>query len=924
MLTFILCLLGLIAGAAHGAVEAFVGGAAGLAAGLWLAAREAARERTLQEKLQALDDKSRWLYEHLTALQKAQGGTASPVADAPVAAAPTITPAEAVTPPRPAPAARQEESRPLPAAAVSPQAAPLDVLHAPGVRVHAAKPVTATPDTGPDDAEPSAGQALWARLMGGNPLARIGVIVLFFGVASALRLAAQSGLLPPGLRLAGTVAAGLALLAGGLRLPGDGQRRMLALALQGGGFALLYLATYFALARYGFIGAGPAFGLFAALGVACALLATRQSAQSLALLGLSGAFVAPMLASTGQGNHLVLFSYYLLLDLFIIALSWRQAWRALIFAGFVFTFAVGTGWGLRSYTPDDYLGVQCFLIAFFVLYSATYVALTAARAPGAAGWESGSLLFGPPLAAGVLQAALVQPFEYGAAISSAAAGLYYLALAGVLRTRAPDAVLAFRAHAGIGAALLTLAVPLAFDLQLTAAIYAVEGAAALWYGCVRGSKLTLWSGAALQAAAGLWLIDALPGLTAGLPLVNGRALGCLLIAGAALSSVRVLRDTGAGDEAGAPWLPQAFTLWLAGWWLFGGLAEIDDFAPQPLQPALALLFALASAGFAEHLGRARDFVTARALAVLSLPALGAGSLMAWDMQQHLLSGAMALALPMAWTTHWWILMRQDEDAVPLANGLRHIASVWLLLLSVAVEANGWLAQWLPGQTLWPWLTWIALLLLTGRWLRPHLAGDDGSAPHTDDWPWAQHRDIYRLFVLQPVAVLLLLWVCALQLEHDGGSAIRYLPLASALDIASVAALLWLARTRLLPAPAVSAAGLLWVSALAARGVHHLAGVAWSASAMFQSTLLQAALSLTWTLAALALMIHATRRGARALWFAGFALLAAVGAKLLMVDLAGAGTVEWTASLLGIGALILIASYVAPVPPSTTDPTGAQS
>ena len=135
-------------------------------------------------------------------------------------------------------------------------------------------------------------------------------------------------------------------------------------------------------------------------------------------------------------------------------------------------------------------------------------------------------------------------------------------------------------------------------------------------------------------------------------------------------------------------------------------------------------------------------------------------------------------------------------------------------------------------------------------------------------------------------------------------------------LASVAALLWLARSGLLPVPLVGAAGLLWVSALAARSVHHLAGVAWSATAMFQSTLLQATLSLTWALSALALMVYATRRGTRTLWFAGFALLAAVGAKMLMIDLAGAGTVEWTGSLLGIGALILIASYVAPVPPGT--------
>ena len=181
-------------------------------------------------------------------------------------------------------------------------------------------------------------------------------------------------------------------------------------------------------------------------------------------------------------------------------------------------------------------------------------------------------------------------------------------------------------------------------------------------------------------------------------------------------------------------------------------------------------------------------------------------------------------------------------------------------------------------------------------------------------------------MLRPVAALLLLSVAALQLALDGGSALRYLPLASALDAASIAALRWLARSQsqpLLPVPLTGAVALLWVSALAARSVHHLAGVAWSAQAMFQSTLLQATLSLTWTLTALGLMIHATRRGARTLWIAGFALLAAVGAKLLLVDLAGAGTVEWAASLLGIGALILIASYVAPVPPAT-DPEGVTS
>lgn len=893
MLTAILCVLGLIAGAAHGEIEAFFGALAGLAAGLWVSARTAARERAVQERLRELDDKTRWLYEALKSRP-----TAPASADVTPATAKTDTTPSATEPP-PADVTLTEPP------AVSTQAAPLDALHAEGTRV-AARPQPSAAERD-DITRPLA--ALWSRLMGSNPLARIGVIVLFFGVASALRLAAQAGWLPPGLRLAAAVATGAAMIGFGLRLPGDGPRRMFALAIQGGGFALLYLAVYFALARYGFIGPAPAFLLFAALGVACAVCAARQSSQVLALLGLSGAFVAPMLASSGQGQYVVLFSYYLLLDAFIIALSWRRAWRALIFAGFLFTFAVGAGWGLRSYVADDYLVVQGFLIAFFVLFTATHVAQTVLRAPGAAGWQSGSLLFGPPLAAGVLQAALVQPYEYGAAISAALAGVYYLGLAGLLRHRAPDEVLTFRAHAGIGAALLTLAVPLAFDLQMTAAIYAVEGAAALWYGCARASRLTLWAGAALQVAAGFWLAASLDTLTVAWPLLNGRTLGCLLLAGAALSSVRVLRQSGAG----ADWLPKALTLWLAGWWLFGGLADIDDFVPYDLQPAIALLFGVASAAFAEQQGRTRDFITARALAALTLPVLWAGSLVAWDQHDHLLYGAMALALPLAWATHLWVLRRQDEDGAALLNTPRHIATAWTLLLSVGIEAGGWLADWLPGQDLWGWLVWIAVWLAAGRTLQAALSAD---GERTDAWPWAAAPEAYARAVLWPVAGLLLLTVVALQFGHHGGSALPYLPLASALDLASMAALLWLARSRLLPRPLVGAAGLLWVSALAARGVHHLAGVAWSAAAMFQSTLLQATLSLTWALTALALMVYATRSGARTLWFAGFALLAAVGAKMLMIDLAGAGTVEWTGSLLGIGALILIASYVAPVPPGT--------
>ena len=69
------------------------------------------------------------------------------------------------------------------------------------------------------------------------------------------------------------------------------------------------------------------------------------------MIGALGGFATPLLVSTGSGNHVALFSYYLVLDLGIAAVGVAQTWRALNLVGFVFTFVVGTAWGVLKY--DD-------------------------------------------------------------------------------------------------------------------------------------------------------------------------------------------------------------------------------------------------------------------------------------------------------------------------------------------------------------------------------------------------------------------------------------------------------------------------------------------------------------------------------------------------------------------------------------------
>lgn len=114
---------------------------------------------------------------------------------------------------------------------------------------------------------------------------------------------------------------------------------------KGGGIGALYLTVFGALKLYQLLPAGPAFGLMICIAAFSAVLAVAQNAQALALLGAAGGFLAPVLASTGEGSHVMLFSYYLLLNAGILAIALFKAWRMLNFVGFFFTFGIALALG---------------------------------------------------------------------------------------------------------------------------------------------------------------------------------------------------------------------------------------------------------------------------------------------------------------------------------------------------------------------------------------------------------------------------------------------------------------------------------------------------------------------------------------------------------------------------------------------------
>ena len=86
-----------------------------------------------------------------------------------------------------------------------------------------------------------------------------------------------------------------------------------------------------------------------------------------------------------------------------------------------------------------------------------------------------------------------------------------------------------------------------------------------------------------------------------------------------------------------------------------------------------------------------------------------------------------------------------------------------------------------------------------------------------------------------------------------------------------------------------------------------------------STVLQAALSMFWSLLAFVAMLLASRRGLRTVWLVGAALMAVVVAKLFLVDTAGSGTLARIVAFFTVGGVLLVTGYFSPLPPAKAQP-----
>ena len=879
--------------------------------------RTGRHERTIEGLQRALDVAN----DRIASLEKAVTQLRKPAPAPPATAdAARTSEAEAVTPaPVIPPVPSVVEHAPL-AAAVSPEAAEEAVTPPPATPPTAPPPMTPRTET-EDQAEHrpllepvvSVPNPLFAWIVGGNPLAKLGVLLLFFGLAYLLKFAADRGFLSIQLRLSGAAVIALGLLVVGWRM--RERRPAYALTLQGGAIGALYLTSFAAFRIYSLLPQGLVFSLLVVICAASVALAVLQRAQSLALLASLGGYLAPILLSTGAGNQVALFTYYAILSTGILAISVWQAWRPLNLIGFAFTFGVGTLWGVNNYDPVFYGSSQFFLALNLVIYGVLAV-LTALRHSRTAAdlYIDGTLAFGTPLLGFGLQVGLTQHWEYGPALSALAFGAVYLPLAYLTQKRWPEharpLTMVFLA---LGGGFTTLAIPLALSARWTAVAWALEGLGILWVGRSQRRRGTAAAGTAVLvlAAGSAWRAWA-DGMDTPTFLMVMATIALTWHAAAWLWRDET-EDASPSNGLSLLLLGGGVIAWLV--LLVGGSERLTATDQHGL--AAFLITMTATALLWAAIGQRLTWKALEACAVLLWPATAFGLFAALFSWEHPFATLwLTVAFVFSLVAGRWLL-RSTRGSTGTWTAALH-ATHWWLVFGVAasdiwyrVNRMGWGSdEWVQATLLATCAAFVLVFAILHR--RRY-------------WPFEQHPRAHWIAGLLPALMAGGVLLVVNNLLDGRMPGWPYIPILNPIEEAAAFALLmsvyW--RRRIVafepsagPVIAIGCWALViwWGNGLLLRTLASVGGVSWTPQALWASAFIQTSIAIAWTIAALVCMALAARTGRRPAWFVGAFALGVVVVKLFLVDSARTGGLARAIAFIGVALLILLIGYLAPLPP----------
>ena len=361
----------------------------------------------------------------------------------------------------------------------------------------------------------------WEQILGRNWIAIIGAVTLVVGIGFFLKLAFDANWIGDTGRVILGIVLGMLLLGGGEYA----QRRVpiWSQPVTAGGAAILYLSIYAAFGLYQLIRPDVAF-LFLAMVVALAgLLALRYESIVIAVLGIVGAFLAPILLGPSLPDVRLVLLYILVVDLGVLGVSTFRNWRWFTMLAWVGSYGLFVYW-LGRFPDFDPILIQLALTGVFAIFAgaSTLFHIIWRRVPGPL--DMGLMAVNAAAFFAITAALLWEDYEIWFGLISLALALFYglIALAAIKRSGAHPHVALIALPMAL--VFLTVAMPLQLSGVWVTVAWAAQGTILVWVGFLldRWQMRAFGLGVLALAVGHLLVFDSWVDLKGFTPLLNDR------------------------------------------------------------------------------------------------------------------------------------------------------------------------------------------------------------------------------------------------------------------------------------------------------------------------------------------------------------------------------------------------------------------
>ena len=321
-----------------------------------------------------------------------------------------------------------------------------------------------------------------------------GLVITVLAVGYFLKYSFDRNWIGPAGRVSLAYLAGIAMMS-----VGEFYRRkkfeLFGLYLLGGGIAVLYFASYAAFQIYDLIGHWPAFGLMVLVTSLAGVLSLYHDTKWLAVLGIIGGFLTPVVLGMGTDNQIALMGYVAILNGGILAIAGFKQWRLLNYLGLIFTWVLFSAWYVRHYADPKFWTTTVFLNLFFLIHAVVPFAYYFVRKSRQRVTGFGITIPNAFIAFGYSFIMIRSHFSLEmVSVVSITYAAVFLGMATYLRRRNRENVDAFILLLAKGLLFLVITVPILFSEHWITVFWAAQGVVLLW-AALRLGDVWLRSGA---------------------------------------------------------------------------------------------------------------------------------------------------------------------------------------------------------------------------------------------------------------------------------------------------------------------------------------------------------------------------------------------------------------------------------------------